>query len=1172
MTVIRPAIDAAVRAAVKSSRRPEQKLPKYLTTLWTAAFVLGMGTAVQAQQKPADETASQQVGAATKPADQTASQQVGGSTKPADQTASQQVGGSTKPADETAKQQVGGPTRPADETAGQQAGSPAVLEEITVTGSRIKRTNDFNTPTPTTVIDSSAMDSLGVVNLGQTLQLTPANASTFTPANTGNSPYFVGAYIPDLRGLNPYFGSRTLTLIDGQRFVQTAQGDQIDLNFIPQILVTRVDVVTGGASAAYGSGAIAGVENIILDSKLEGGKLDGDWSETSHSDGRDHHFGAAFGHGLFDDKVHFVIGGEIEHQDPVACDTRDWCNTNQGMYQTTALYPNAQYPSLNPLTTPLGVGSGLTQFTSPYGVFVNAAGKPYTVQGNTTGTGGVPYALVQPYASAATAFINTMPAGGQGIPLYQYNYLMPQVERGMVMTMLSGSIIDNLNWKASGYFGKVDNTKYLQTVGTTYDFLTSDNAYIQGVPSLQTAASNYALIPAGALYPGSLGYSPINKDWSSQVAEEAEFFTTVKRVTFGLDGKFGQSTWTWDANFEYGFTNRSQIQTNNLHNYAADMALDSVINPATGQPECRVTLDGFAGAVAANPLAAYAGANPLLAQGCVPVNPFGNQPLSAQQQAYMFGNLVEQLRYQQTDANINASGELFDGIGAGAFTAAVGYEFRREIGSNIDQPGVPTYIGTDYQTQYGQSFGGSVNVNEGYIELNAPLMKDQPGAHLLELDVAGRFSRYSNELAFTGVPAFEPYEGESFNHNLSTWKTSLIYEPVEGFRFRGSQSRDARAANFRELYYGQVISAGGSFGYCDPSGGRNDPCTWNLEGNPNLKPETSDTTTLGIVLTPTEWVSGLQFSADWFHIRINSAISAANPTIALDGCAAGIQADCNQLTFYNPGPNNNLGATANQSLATTPAEIAAAQAFYQGCFYQGNATCTRNLYQITPQSYNGAFYEVKGVDFSLQDTFDAGAAGTFTTRLLTTWMGEQIYANCTNGAAAGCYTYSILGQTGSGNGFLNDYTPDARWRGSLLVTWQQGPISITPSMNFVGHGTMDYEGITPAAGALYTEVLTGKMPNGQPISAALANYGYHPMPYNYVPSYFLFNLNGTYTFKDGPASGLQVFMQVNNVFNKQPPFADGGGGFGPTNLNGGTNPIFFDTLGLDWRLGFRYRF
>jgi outer membrane receptor protein involved in Fe transport len=1100
MTVIRP-IDVAVKAAVKRSTKP-----RYLTrSLWTAALVLGLSATAQAQQKPADESASP------------------------------------------------------------QAGAPATLEEITVTGSRIRRTNDFNTPTPTTVIDSSAMESLGVVNIGQTLQLTPANASTFTPANTGNSPYFIGAYIPDLRGLNPYFGSRTLTLIDGQRFVQTEQGDQIDLNFVPQILVDRIDVVTGGASAAYGSGAIAGVENVILNSKLEGGKLTGDFSETSHSDARDRHIGGAYGHGLFDDKVHFVIGGELEHQDALGCqDVRKWCAADQGAYQTGATYPPG---SLNPFVTPIAYGSGLRNFNSTTGVFVSPGAALNSVQGNSTGNAGVPYQLApQPYPSAGAAFINTMP-GGEGTPIYEHANLMAPVSRGVIMALLNGSIVDDIHWKGSAYYGKVETTNFQATVATTFNFLPADNAYIQGVPSLQTAQQAYQL------FPGS-GVAPINHDWSSQMPAASEFSTNVKRFTYGLDGKFGQSTWTWDANFEYGLTHHNQTLVNNLHNVAGSMALDSVIGP-NGQPECRVTAAGGLDALntpgnayfGSNPFASYLQADPRLANGCVPLNPFGNQALSPAQQAYVFGNLVEQLRYQQTDANINASGEYFDGIGAGPWTAAVGYEFRQETGSNVDQPGVPSYIGTDYQTQFGQSFGGIVTVHEAYLETNIPFVKDVPGVHLLELDVAGRFSKYQNRLLQSGVDTFQSNIGNNFNHNLTTWKASMIYEPTDWLRFRGSQSRDARAANFRELYYGQVIGAGGAFGYCDPSGGRADPCTWNLLGNPNLAPETSDTTTLGFVFTPTDnLLSGMSFSADWFHIKIKNAIEQANPTILLDGCSAGISSDCNQMTFYNPGPNNNLTNT-NQTVATTPAEIAAAQSFYQQCFGQASTACTRNVQTISPGSYNGAFYEVRGIDFSLQDTFDAGAAGTFTTRLLTTWMDQQTFANCTLGYQAGCYSYSILGQTGSGNGFLNDYTPDARWRGSLIVSWTQGPVSITPSMNFVSHGIMDYLGITPAAGALYQQVLTGKG-----LAPNLVNYGYHPMPDNHVPSYFLFNLNSAYTFKDGPATGLQLFVQINNVFNKKPPFTGGSGAFGPSNSYGGTNPIFFDALGLDWRAGFRYNF
>jgi iron complex outermembrane recepter protein len=1097
MSVTRLSIRAAVRAVIATSGRFDTKLPKQLTrSLWAATLVIGLGATAQAQQKPADETPA------------------------------------------------GG-------------GAPATLEEITVTGSRIKRTNDFNTPTPTTVIDASAMDSVGVVNIGQTLQLTPANASTFTPANTGNSNFFTGAYIPDLRGLNPYFGSRTLTLVDGQRFVQTEQGDQIDLNFIPQIMVQRIDVVTGGASAAYGSGAIAGVENVILDNKLEGGKVNGDFFQTSHSDARDHHFGAAFGHSMFDGKFHFTLGGEVERQDSVGCENvRVWCANNMGVYQgvntagTTSVY---------------NTGNNLRNFSSPYGVFVSGTGAPnfpgYTSQGNTTGTGTLPYGLVQPYAAAGAAFINTMPGGG-GEPIYQYTNLMSQVSRGVIMGLLDGEIVDGIHWKSSLYYGKVSSNNPTAGGATTFDFLNcNQNAY--------TAASASASLNAAcnqqALFPGT---AAINKDWSQQVPGDTQFATRVERGTFGLNGKFGSSTWTWDANYDYGLTHHDQLVVNNIHNYASAMALDTVLGP-NGQPECRVTAaGGLAGVLdPANPYfspgAAYATANPLIANGCVPLNAFGNQPLSPQQLAYAFGNLVEQLRYEQTDVNLNASGDYFSGIGAGAFSSAVGYEFRQEVGANIDQPGVPGYIGSDYPTQYGQSFGGKVTVHEAYLETIVPLAKDLPFAKSLELDIAGREARYTNQLQFTGIDTFNNYVGQEFSHNLTTWKASLNWEPIEGVRLRAGQSRDSRAANFRELYYSQIISAGGTFGYCtapNNSGSRNDPCQWNLLGNPNLKPETSDTTTVGIVLTPTE-LPGFSFSADYFHIKIKDAIEQASPTIVQDSCGAGSASACGLLSFYNPGTTTP---------AASAAEIATAQQFYQNCWNASgpvsSACSTLNLKSISPGSYNGAFYLVSGVDFSIQDTMDLGGFGTLNTRLLTTFTDQQTFSNCTQGYAFGCYSYSILGQTGTGNGFLNDYTPTARWRGVLMTTWSQGGLSITPLMNFVSHGVRDYLGITPAAGTLYTEALAGTLP------AALKNYGFHPMDDNHVPSYFLFNLNGSYTFKEGAANGLTLYTQVNNVFNKQPPLTGGASAFGPGNGNGGTNPIFFDTLGLAYRIGFRYTF
>jgi hypothetical protein len=390
----------------------------------------------------------------------------------------------------------------------------ATVEEVVVTGTRIKRNTDFTTPTPTTVIDAATVENMGLVNVGQAATLAPANVSTFTPANTGNSNFFTGAYIANLRGLNPYFGSRTLVLIDAERAVQTEQGDQFDLNFLPQILVSHIDTVTGGASAAYGSGAI-------------------------------------------------------------------------------------------------------------------------------------------------------------------------------------------------------------------------------------------------------------------------------DRITAGLDGKFGSSSWTWDAGFEYGVTHHSQVVTNTSSNYRIDMALDSVMTP--NGPECRVTAVGFAAAVAANPFGGYASANPQLANGCLPLNPFGAGGNSAAALAYSFSDLVEQLRYAQTDFSVNMQGEYFSGVGAGPWSLAVGYEWRQERGDNTDQPGQAGYLASDYQIQYGSSFGGIVTVNEEYLETNMPLLKDKPAAHLLEFDIAGRMSQYQNRALYGvdvcdtpgvgGCPAGAAPAGTNFNSSFPTWKFSGIYEP-----------------------------------------------------------------------------------------------------------------------------------------------------------------------------------------------------------------------------------------------------------------------------------------------------------------------------------------------------------------------------------------------------------
>jgi iron complex outermembrane recepter protein len=1089
---------------------------------------------------------------------------------------------------------------------------PQALEEVTVTGSRIKRTTDFTTPTPTTVIDSTQMQNMGVVNVGQALAMTPANISNFTPANTGNSNFFQGAFIPDLRGLNPYFGSRTLTLIDTRRAVPTNQGDSFDLNFIPQILVDRIDTVTGGASAAYGSGAIAGVMNVILDRKLEGGKLDADFDQTSHSDARDKHVSAAYGHGLFDNRVHFVLGGEFEKQDALGCqDVRTWCGQDNGFYQTGVTPANvATYGwgsnLRNNEVSGAGVLSAPVTFATP--AFVpQYVYNPNALQLSQDGQ------TLSPYTGGTsplpTAVNSSTVVGGDGRPLYQYNNLMPQVTRGLLTGMISAAVTDSINFTGDINWGRVETssssgafTSQPTIIPTLPLFLNQSigfpgqnlvgNTASNGFASYPTVPNAYAQLAANNGNPALLnainnGYNILNKDWTDQIDASTDQTTTVKRFSGGFDGKFGQSSWTWDAYGEYGLTEREQLVENSARAISYEMATDSVL--VNGTPECRITAaGGGAAGIAAidtpgsqyyNPVAASTYGNPntvatnsLLSQGCVPLNPFGAQAVPANAQAYAFGNLDERLRYTQTVAAFNTSGEFFRGIGAGAFSMAAGFEWRQEVAHNDE-----SYCGsdalclarsTDFAAQYGNPFGGIVTVDEGYLEGNLPLLKDLPFAHLLEVDIAARESRYEDKEYYGLNLVQDPTAPTSASHDLTTWKVSALYEPVQGVRFRASQSRDSRAPNFRELYYGQQLesTANGGFGSCSlPSSPptSSDPCTWNLLGNTALRPETSDTTTVGMVLTPAQ-LPGFAASVDWFHIKIHDAIEQASVTQVEINCAGGDAAACSQMVFNDTSYDPNTGVVVAPG---TPGSVTGAAAWQQG---NGKIL---NVDTINATSYNGALYDERGVDLSLSYLAMLPDGSTLTSRLLSTWTGEQVFQ-----AFAGGPVISILGQTGASNNFLNDNNPAARWTGNMSITWQKGGFSLTPNMRFVGAGSLSYTGVTPTSNpTLYNWLLQGLPDAANPAAPdykqqVLAKlYGWAPIPYNHVGSYFLFGLNAAYSFENIPGiKSLQLFTQVDNLLNRAPPFATTPGGFNTS--YGGTNPVFFDTLGLRYRVGFRMAF
>ncbi len=1137
---------------------------------------------------------------------------------------------------------------------------PAQLQEVEVTGTRIKQTTDFTTPTPTTVIDTQTMESLGVVNVGQVLSLTPANVSEFSPTAAPSSPFYTGAYVPDLRGLNGFFNSRTLTLIDGQRAPPTNTSDSFDLNFIPQVLVQRIDTVTGGASAAYGSGAVAGVVNIILNRQLEGGKLDADMYDTHYNDARDKHASFAYGHGLFNDRFHFVIGGEYEKQDPASCmqSGRPWCTANFGPYTSSYyLTPAFSYTALQTL------GSNVrTDVVSTSGTLAAAQYDAPTF-GYTATSAGVYGPSTEPLYEATADGQALLPysgneavyggdgaaPGGQGNPENLYTNLVAPVTRGVITALLTTKITDSINMDIDLNWGQVNAKVPNPGLNESIGVLGLDNPFLP-----TDTAADIGAAPDGYY---------LGKDWNEQIPNEEFSNTTMKRVLIDFNGPFGDSSWTWDGYWEYGLVENTEGEPTDFHADAASMALDSV-ETANG-PECRITqalndnpgnLNGAFEQLLTEVQGTYAGINPftfepeytggaypggtfsfpsymesvglsgafapipgggysptgqlipadpltglsllqqeaLLAQNCVPLNPFGTTPLSTSAIDYATGDLSLNLRQTQSVIALNATGNIWRGIGAGPWSMAAGYEWRQEVVHNTfatcppseavsDESAYELCLAqtTDFTVQFGDPYAGDMDVNEAYLEFNLPLLRNQPLARLLSLDIAGRESQYKN----TALYAIDIPGGSSATNTFPTWKASLQYEPLDGIRFRATQSRDERAPDPRDLYYSQIFVAGSLFGSCGAFTNPflSTPCNINLIGNVNLKPEAANTTTFGIVLTPPQ-APGLEFSADWFHIHLTNGIEGGNYAVNETECATGHGAAACPGFLFNPfsyevGSGSPCAAGVSGALypgstgvdCTGVATLTGAAAYQQGN--------VANILGINAAAYNGSFYDTRGVDFSLNYVWALPDGSTLAARALATWTDEQVYQ-----LYAGAPILSLAGQTGGNSSFfgLGDYQNAPHWQGNVSVTWAKGPWSITPNMRWVGQGSLDNQGLACSKSDLtnpanpcdwvYNGFAATGLTTAQTAAEAYARaeaLTLLPMGVpNSMPSYFLFGLNVTYSFN--VLKGLQVFGQVSNLFNKSPPLSLSGGGFNGTAYT--SNPVFFDMLGQAYRVGFRLSF
>ncbi len=758
----------------------------------------------------------------------------------------------------------------------QDDGASASSDPVIVTGTRIKR-DGFNEPTPATVMDSGMTQDLGIVNAGDIMELIPQNSSFQSDANAGiTAGADVGAVFANLRGLNPSAGTRTLTLVNTRRFVPTSDGGAVDLNLIPTAMIERVETVTGGASAAYGSDAIAGVVNIILDTDLEGLRLQADYGQTFRGDGEDFHASLVYGTKL-GDRGHLVVGGEYQNKKGIGdcADVRLWCAegwdvfTNDGDVLPDGSITGYDIPGSPTYGLPnYIIGPDSRQaFNDAHGVVRNRSPANPAARNKRFNDDGTAVLDFDPgiYVNSNTFGPRS---GGDGESTYADSDLQTPTERYVGYLYGEYALTDGLTAFTEITYAHTKNSNSGVTAGPRSTFFVKpDNAYLP---------DDLVDLLDGTSF--SLG-----KDMDNQVPAYNQAEADVWRGVIGLNGQIG-SNWSWDVYYQYGSNKKHRDGRYSRVNTEFQYALDAVDEgefldgTANGNIVCRETLMDDP-----DPRSA----------GCSPLNLFGLDNLTQAAIDYAYRPVVQDFDYTQQVVAASISGNLFDGIGAGPVGAAVGAEYRAEKG-DVTHGDIPNY--NDYAFTFGTDYGGTIDVFEAFGELNLPLLADTPFFELLEVNGAVRWTQNTAKNASTG---------EEKTTDRVSYKFSGIWDIGSGVRLRGSRSRDIRAAGFRELFNQQVPTEEGSsqgivdnFNIPGSPGLGDDPTPILNGGSFALAPESADTTTLGVVFSP-EFIPGLRFSADWYQIEVSDTVTTLPGQRIVDFCGE-FDLFCDRITFASP--------------------------------------------------------------------------------------------------------------------------------------------------------------------------------------------------------------------------------------------------------------------------------
>jgi len=861
----------------------------------------------------------------------------------------------------------------ATQASAQTASTGAQVSEIVVTGSRIPTPN-LTSVSPVTAVNSQELKLEGTTNVENLLNNLP---QVFADFSSGVSNGATGTATVNLRGLG---SQRTLVLIDGRRMMPGDPIDPVaDLNAIPAALIDRVDVLTGGASAVYGSDAIGGVVNFIMDRNFEGFRIDAQYSGYQHNnnnsearsliksapfaiplpasdvfDGQTTDITAMFGVNAPDGKGNITAYVGYRNLQPVIQANRDYsaCSVAATYTGASTIYD-----------AHVCAGSS----NSAFGRFGNAnTGGNKSLNPNGTAT-------FVPFTPALR--FNYAPQ----------NYFQRPDDR-----------------YTAGFFAHYDLNKMVNLYS---DFMFADDHTVaQIAPSglfigtgsnggstfgincnnpLMSAAIAASICGAAAGTP-TIQQTTIGFRFAALPRQDDLRHTSYK-VTLGSKGELAEG-WNYDAYLQYGTAIYNEHYNNDVSVAKVQNAL--LVDPATGQ--CTV------------------GAS----TGCVPLNIFRLGALTPAQLAYVItpgfksGDTTEQIASVSVTGDLSKYGMKFpwatDGVGV-----ALGAEYRRDsLDLRVDQE----FSSGDLSGQGGPTLGnsGSVDVYELFGEARLPLAQDMPFAKDLSVELGYRFSDYS-----------------SAAHTTNAYKVGLNWQITEDVKLRAGYNRAVRAPNVVELFTPPGV---GLFTGVDPCAGTGSArpiaaclasgataaqlaqaggipqcpaaqCTALLGGNANLKAEISDTYTVGVVLRP-HFIPNFDLTIDYFNIKVANLISSL-PALTIVNCIGQhLPAAC-ALFHRDPATGGLFGNTGF----------------------------------INATNINTGYLQTAGVDYAANwrtnfSDWGMGEWGGLGFNLVGTWTEKYVTQPVTGGGTFDCA--GLYGVVCSSNANLG---PTPKWRSKLRVTW-----------------------------------------------------------------------------------------------------------------------------------------